>query len=94
MNPIVDTKEGVIIFLAARTGAGRDEVLGESGGRFRVAVRAVPEKGKANSAIISLLARRLRVGKESIRIVSGAALRQKAVSVRGISPDEARSRLS
>lgn len=40
-------------------------------GEYRVWVTAVPEKGKANRAVIELLALECRVAKSQIRLVSG-----------------------
>lgn len=46
-------------------------------------VRAVPEDGKANAALLSLLAEKLDVPKSAIRIASGAASRLKRVEITG-----------
>ena len=40
-------------------------------GSFKVWVRAVPEKGKANLAVIELLALNFRVPKTQIELISG-----------------------
>lgn len=46
-------------------------------------VSAPPEDGKANEALVELLARTLDMGKSKIRIVTGAASRLKIVEVEG-----------
>lgn len=48
---------------------------------LKVAVRAVPENGKANKALISFLAKRLKLPKSTIRIVSGHQARTKKLSI-------------
>ena len=50
---------------------------------LKARVRAVPEDGKANAALIALLAETLRVPKSAVRIVSGGAARLKKVEVSG-----------
>jgi uncharacterized protein (TIGR00251 family) len=63
---------------------GRDRVEGwavDSGGRryLKARVSAPPEDGKANEALVCLLAKALNVGKSKVRIVSGATSRMKTV---------------
>ncbi len=60
---------------------------------LKVRVRAVPEKGKANRALIALLAKRCGIAKSRVRLVSGETSRLKTVQIEDA--DEAlRSRLS
>ena len=49
----------------------------------KVAVTAVPENGKANGAVVALLAKAWRVPKGSIEVVSGSTDRSKVVHVAG-----------
>ena len=74
--------------------AGRDDVEVVEGERLRVWVTAPAEAGKANEALVALLARRLRVSKGSVTIVRGHRSRDKLVDVNGLTVDEALSRLS
>lgn len=53
--------------------------------RARVAAPAV--EGAANNALIRLLADELGVARRDVRIVAGAASRQKLVVVDGVAPD-------
>ena len=56
-------------------------------------VAAPPEGGRANDAVVRLLAETLELPQRDVAIVSGHAARDKVVSVTGISPDEAERRL-
>ena len=56
---------------------------------MKLAVGAPPENGKANDAVIALLAETLGVAKSAISVVSGATDRRKLVEIRG---DESRLR--
>ena len=74
--------------------AGRDEVEVVEGERLRVRVTAPAEGGKANEALVAVLAGRLRVSKGSVTIVRGHRSRDKLVDVSGLTPDQVLSRLS
>ncbi len=73
--------------LAARVtpGAPRDEVAGwMDDGSLKIKIRAAPEKGKANEALASLLARKLDVPRTAISILSGASSRRKKLAITGV----------
>lgn len=68
--------------------ASANEITGTAMGadgtsRLKVKVTAVPENGKANKALIKLLAKELRLPKSHMDIVSGATSRTKEVLVKG-----------
>ena len=50
---------------------------------LKIAVTAVPEDGKANKAVIALLAKRLKLPKSAIDIASGATDRRKTLLIDG-----------
>ena len=56
-------------------------------GVLRARVTSPAVAGAANQALIRLLADELGVGRRSVRIVAGAAGRQKLVVVDDVSPD-------
>ena len=67
---------------------GRDAVEGweaasDGSEHLKCRVRAVPEDGKANTALIELLAKTLAVPKSTIRLVSGATARLKRIEIAG-----------
>ena len=67
---------------------GRDAVDGweaaaDGSAHLKCRVRAVPEDGKANTALIELLAKTLAVPKSSIHIASGATARLKRIEIAG-----------
>lgn len=55
----------------------------EGGTVMKLAVTAPPEDGKANQAVIALLAAELGVAKAAISVVAGATDRRKLVEIRG-----------
>lgn len=60
--------------------SSRNEVL-VRGGRLSVSVTSPPERGKANAAVIEVLAKWLKVGVSQLSLVSGKTSRNKLVSV-------------
>jgi len=67
---------------------GRDAVEGweaasDGSLHLKCRVRAVPENGKANTALVELLAKTLTVPKSAVTIVAGAASRRKKVEIAG-----------
>tara|TARA_R110002126_G_scaffold201238_2_gene348745 strand:- start:36601 stop:36921 length:321 start_codon:yes stop_codon:yes gene_type:complete len=54
---------------------------------IKARVRAVPEKGKANKALIALVAKRSGIAKSLIRIDSGETSRLKMLFVEGSNED-------
>ncbi len=74
-------------------GARQEGIARWHGGSLRVRVRARPEKGRANQAVVRLLARRLGVAPTNLSIVRGAASPDKLVEVDGLSEEELRARL-
>lgn len=68
--------------------ASADRIQGwaedEAGERvLKIAVTAVPEDGKANKAVIALLAKRLKLPKSAITIASGETARRKTLLIDG-----------
>lgn len=55
---------------------------------------APPERGRANDALLELLATTLRVERTRIRLVAGATSRDKVVEVEGLTLDEVERLLS
>jgi uncharacterized protein YggU (UPF0235/DUF167 family) len=68
-------------------------VVGRYGDAWKLRVAAAPERGKANDAVLELLAEALEVPGGSIELVRGHGARDKVVTVRGLSAREAESRL-
>jgi hypothetical protein len=84
--------EGVRLRLKVAPKAKRNAIAGllpEADGSLalKVAVTAAPEDGKANAAVISLLAKEWGVAKTAISVVAGATDRRKLVEIRGSTAD-------
>ncbi len=73
--------ESLILRLKVVPGASRDAIAGVLGDRLKVRVSAPPEGGRANEAIVRLLAAALGVTASSVAIVQGHAAPLKSVRI-------------
>ena len=81
------------ITLRVTPSASRDAVVGWQGDVLRLRVAAPAQRGKANEAVLRLLAAALGIERRRLRIVRGHTSRQKVVSVDGLDEAEIRARL-
>jgi uncharacterized protein len=79
--------------LRVAPGARRTELVGRHGDGWKVRVAAPPEGGRANEAVLDLLARELDLPRRSLSIVSGHTAREKIVLLEGIDQAEGERRL-
>ena len=73
--------ETVLLHVRVQPKARANAIRGWLGEALRVSVTAAPEDGKANRAVIELLADTLAVPRSSITLVRGAASRDKWFSL-------------
>lgn len=93
MIPLKDHPQGTILPVRAHAGARRNGIGGQQGGSLQVSVTQAPEKGKANKAIIGILAAALSLRKSQFELLAGETSPQKRFLVREISPAELASRI-
>ena len=75
-------------------GANRPGIVGRHGEAWKVRVAAAPESGRANDAVLDLLARTLGLPRRSLDLVAGSASRDKVIVFEGLTEAEAESRLA
>jgi uncharacterized protein (TIGR00251 family) len=80
--------------LRVSPGSGRAEIVGRYADGWKVRVTAAPEHGRANDAVLRLLADTLSVPRESLTIVSGHSARDKIVELTGVGPGLIERRLT
>ena len=95
--PLIALKGATMLRVRAIPGASRDEITGlhtdDAGEVFlKLKVRARPDKGAANTAIIQLLSRELNVPKSEITLHAGDTNRSKTF-ILALAPEEASARL-
>ena len=86
-------EDGVLLPVKARAGGAKNGITGTHDGALKVMVTQAPEKGKANQAIVKLLAKSLGLQKSQITLLSGQTSPQKSFSIAGVSAAELRERL-
>ncbi len=67
--------------------SSRDRLELQPDGSLKVWVTSAPTDNQANDSLCQLLAKRLRIGKTSIEIVSGQTNRSKRLRIRGLDLD-------
>ncbi|TDQ61708.1 hypothetical protein ATL17_2809 [Maritalea mobilis] len=93
-----ETRAGLLLFLKVTPNASRDEIGdivadADGQGQLVVRVRAVPEKGKANKAVVKLLAKQLGCRASAIEVLKGETSRQKQVCIADLTEHELKALL-
>ncbi len=79
--------------MQAQPKAKKNAVVGVHAGRLKVAVTVAPERGKANEAILKLLAKSLGVKRSQLELIAGATSKKKMVHIAEIEPSALKQRL-
>jgi len=87
-GPLRLGSRGLTLALRVQPGAGRDAILGtvaDAAGvvALKVKVAAPAEDGRANTAVLALLAKALRLPKSALTLVQGERDRSKVVAIAG-----------
>ena len=85
--------DGVSFRVKVHAGAKRDRVGGAHDGALKVEVATAPARGKANRAVLRLLATSMGVPPGAVTLLSGGTSPRKRVAIRGLSVEEAERRL-
>jgi uncharacterized protein (TIGR00251 family) len=84
MIQIKEHAGGCILPVRAQPGARKAGILGEHAGSLKVAITAPPEDGRANKALIELLARALNLKRSQVKLLSGETSREKRFIIQGV----------
>ncbi len=93
MSCLKAVADGVEINVKVVPGASRDRIMGLLGDALKVQISAPPEKGRANAAVIEVLAKALGVSGKSISLVGGVTSPRKSFHIYGRSVSEVRAAL-
>ena len=69
-------------------GSSRDQLVGWLGDAYKIKVQAPPEAGKANKAVIQLLAKTLAIPQKQITIDKGESNPEKLVRIEGLTKEQ------
>ncbi len=81
--PIKILDDKVLLYVKVTPKASSDKIGKILDGTLKIYVRAVPENGQANKAVIELLSDSLKIAKSNISIDSGFTFNKKTVSLFG-----------
>jgi uncharacterized protein len=76
------------ISVTVSPGAKRTELVGRHGDGWKVRVAAPPADGRANKALVVLLAAELNVSRDRVSVVAGQTSRRKLVEIAGLEATE------
>lgn len=87
-TPIRHTRDGIAVAVRLTPKAKTNRIAGiathaDDAFTLKVSVTAAPERGKANAALLALLAKAWRLPKSSLRVVAGVTARHKVIAVAG-----------
>jgi len=81
--------------IRVQPGARRGGLAGRlADGTWKLAVTAPPEDGRANAAVVELMAELLGLKPRQVRVTRGAGSRSKAIEIEGLAADEVERRLA
>ncbi|MDQ1375735.1 MAG: uncharacterized protein QOJ09_3073 [Actinomycetota bacterium] len=89
----IESDGAVLLRLHVQPGAGRSAVVGRHGDALKVRVAAPPTGGRANDAVLALIADTLGVKAADVELVGGDSSRSKRVRVKGVEADDVRKNL-
>ncbi len=84
---------GAVIAVKVVAGSSRDGAAGVVGDRLKVATTAAPEKGKANAAVVGILAAMFGLTRRQVRLISGTTTPTKTFHLEGANPETVREAL-
>lgn len=82
-RPFRTTRDGLLIDIRLTPRAAKDAFAGMKEGRLHARVRAVPEDGRANSALVELVADEIGVAKSTVSLAAGKTSRLKTLLIAG-----------
>jgi uncharacterized protein (TIGR00251 family) len=81
---LAETKAGIVLPVRAQPGARKSGLTGVHDGRLKVAVTAAPEKGKANAALVQVIAATLGLKRAQVELISGGTGTHKQFLISGV----------
>ncbi|MEY2399879.1 MAG: uncharacterized protein QOJ00_3053 [Actinomycetota bacterium] len=83
-----DDDGSAVLRLHVQPGAGKTAIVGRHGDAMKIRVAAPPEGGRANDAVVALIAQTFDVKLASVSLISGESSRAKRVQIDGVAQVE------
>ncbi|MBP7935485.1 MAG: DUF167 domain-containing protein [Phycisphaerae bacterium] len=87
VTPVIELRQqggDVLLPVKVVPKASRDRIVGELDGALKIAVSAPPEKGAANKAVCTLVARTLGIRAQQVNVDSGHGSPRKSLRITGV----------
>ncbi|NLB55890.1 MAG: YggU family protein [Lentisphaerae bacterium] len=91
MSWLIQSDKGVIIQTHIVPGSASDVIAGIHGDALKIKIKAPPEAGRANKALIKFIAQKTGVVRSNIELISGTTSRQKKLLISNISEEQVRA---
>jgi len=91
---VKETADGSTFAVKAVAGAKRNAVVGVHGDALKVATSAPRDRGKANEALVAVIAEALGVPRKAVSLVKGETSTEKRFLVHGLKAAELQERLT
>ncbi|MFW9983300.1 MAG: DUF167 domain-containing protein [Candidatus Odinarchaeota archaeon] len=79
--------KGTLLFVRVITRSKKQGIKLNEGKICQVYVKAPPVRGQANVEVVKVIAKRLGVSMEDVRIISGRKSEKKILLIEGVEPD-------
>jgi uncharacterized protein len=90
---IVEEHLSCVLTVRAVPGSSQSEIVGVVEGALKVRLNSPPVDGAANKELIKLIAKKLRIAKSAVTIVSGEGSRTKRLRIDGVDAASIRNAL-
>lgn len=87
MLKITELENGVRFEVKVQPKSSQNQITGVAGGVLKVKLTSPPVDGKANKALINLLAKTMNVSRGSITLVRGESSTTKLIEITGINKE-------
>ena len=82
-GPFRTARDGILLDMRLTPRTAKDGIDGLKQGRIQARVRAVPEDGRANAALVELVADEIGVPKSTVSVTAGKTARLKTLLIAG-----------
>lgn len=90
----LESGSGFYLTVQVRPGAPHSKVVGVHGDAVKVWVKAPAQDGRANQAVIRLIAESLGSSRDAVTIVAGLSSRRKRLHIAGVTGEQMESFLA
>jgi hypothetical protein len=88
------TPPEAILHVRVKPNAKSSGLLGRHGDAIKIAVRAAPERGRANAEVIAVLSRALQVPAAALELLAGATSPDKRIRIHGLDAAQVEERIT